>query len=279
MKRILVPVDFSPTSKNAFKYAVDIASKTGGSVLLYHVYAAAKESKRGPLRSAEEHNKQLALTCLKKLKRLKTQVMKDTSEVPVSTILGRSPVVSNILKYSEKRHIDLIVMGTQGASGLKKITVGSNASQVIEKSNIPVLLIPEKFQWKLPENIVFTTAFKRTDRNALSFAFEFIRLYAAVVTFVNIAEPGQQNYSDEGENFETYAFSLQREYTGAKINFRRLETKSIVKTMETLHSEIPYDLMIMARRKLDFFDRFFQKSFTKEMACVTTQPLLVIPQE
>lgn len=163
MKRILVPVDFSPTSKTAFKYAVDIASKSGGSVLLYHVYIAAKESRSGLLTSAEEYNKQLALTCLKKLKRLKTQVMREASEVSVSTILGRSPVVGNLLKYSEKRHIDLIVIGTQGASGLKKITMGSNASNVMEKSAIPVLLIPEKFQWKLPEHIVFTTAFKRTD--------------------------------------------------------------------------------------------------------------------
>ncbi|HET7118827.1 MAG TPA: universal stress protein [Hanamia sp.] len=186
--------------------------------------------------------------------------------------------ISNILKYSEKHNIDLIVMGTQGASGLKKITIGSNASKVMEKSNIPVLLIPEKFQWKLPENIVFTTAFKRTDRNALSFAFEFIRLYGALVTFVNLEKPNEQNYSEEGENFETYAFSLQREYSGSKIQFRRLKTKSIANTMETLHDEIPYDMLIMARGKLSFLDRFFQKSFTKEMACITTQPLLVIPQ-
>jgi nucleotide-binding universal stress UspA family protein len=279
MKRILVPVDFSPTSKKAFKYALDIASRSGGSVLLYHLYTAAKKSTPGLLVSAEEYNRQLALTCLKKLKRLKKEIMKDDSDVSVSTIIGRSPVVSNILKYSEKHHIDLIVMGTQGARGLKRITMGSNASKVMEQTNIPVLLIPEKFQWKLPENIVFTTAFKRTDRNALSVAFEFIRLYGAVVTFVNLAKPDQQNYSDEGENFETYAFSLQREYSGSKIKFRQLKTKSIMNTMEILHQEIPYDMLIMARRELSFLDRFFQKSFTKEMACITTQPLLVIPQK
>ena len=279
MKRILVPVDFSPTSKRAIKYALDIASRDGGSVLLYHLYTAAKKPKSGLLISTEEYNKQLALACLKKLKRLKKEVVKEASDVPVSTIIGRSPVVSNILKYSERRHIDLIVMGTQGASGLKKITIGSNASKVIEQSNIPVLLIPEKSQWKLPENIVFTTAFKRTDRNALSIAFEYIRLYGAMVTFVNLENQGQKNYSDEGENFETYAFSLQREYTGSKIQFRRLKTTSIVNTMETLHAKIPYDMLMMARRKLSFLYRFFHKSFTKEMACITTQPLLVIPQK
>lgn len=278
MKRILVPVDFSPTSTKAFRFAVDIASKSGGSVLLYHLYTAAKESKSELVTSVGERSKQIALACLKKLKRLKNQVMKETSEVPVSTIIGRSPVVSNILKYAEKRHIDLIVMGTQGASGLKKISMGSNASQVMEKSEIPVLLVPEKFQWKLPEHIVITTAFKRTDRNALSVAFEFIRLYGALVTIVNLEKPNQ-SYPAEEDHFETYAVSLRKEYAEAKIKFLRLKTKSFAKTMETLHNEIPFDLMIMARRKLSFLDRFFQKSFTKEMACVTTQPLLVIPRE
>ncbi len=278
MKRILVPVDFSATSIKAFQFAIDIASKSGGSVLLYHLYAAARNTTPGLLVSPGEYNKQLALTSLKKLKRFKKQILKDPMAVVVSTIVGRSPVVGNILLFSQKHHIDLIVMGTQGATGLKKITMGSNASKVMEKTKVPVLLIPEKFQWKLPENVVFTTAFKRTDRNALSFAFEFIRLYGAGVTFVNLAKPGQQNYSAEEDNFETYAFSLKREYTGSKIKFLQLKTKSIVDRMETLDETIPYDMLIMARRKLSFLDRFFQKSFTKEMACITSHPLLVIPQ-
>ena len=246
MKRILVPVDFSPTSKKAFKYALDIASKSGGSVLLYHLYDAATKATQSLLLPYEEYNKQLAITNLKRLKRLKKEIMKEATEVPVSTIIGHSPIESNILQYSEKHHIDLEVMGTQGASGLEKIMMGSNASKVMEKSNIPVLLTPEKFQWKLPENIVFTTAFKRTDRNALSFAFEFIRLYGALVTFVNLEKPHHQSYSGEEDNFETYAFSLQREYSGSKIKFRRLKIKSIVKSMENLHNEIPYDMLIMA---------------------------------
>ncbi|HET7119469.1 MAG TPA: universal stress protein [Hanamia sp.] len=93
MKRILVPVDFSPTSKKTFKFAIDIASKSGGSVLLYHLYVTARKTTPGLLVSAEEYNKQLALTCLKKLKRLKKEIMKEATEVPISIIIGHSPVV------------------------------------------------------------------------------------------------------------------------------------------------------------------------------------------
>jgi nucleotide-binding universal stress UspA family protein len=49
--------------------------------------------------------------------------------------------------------------------------------------------------------------------------------------------------------------------------------------MENLHEEIPYDLLVMARRKLGFLNRFFQRSFTKKMAYISTLPLLIVPEE
>ena len=279
MKRILVPVDFSPTSKMAFRYAIDIASRSGGSVLLYHLYTPEKKSIAGSLLNIQEYNKQLELNNLKRLQRFKKKVLKDTMDVPVSTIVGRTPVVNNILGFAEHNHIDLIVMGTQGATGLKKITVGSVASKVMEKAGIPVLLIPEKFQWELPEKIVFTTSFQKADSKALPVAFEIAKLYGALVTFVNLMDPYDQYNETEADNFDTYAFSLQREFNDSRIQFRQLKTTSIVKTMENLYEEIPFDMLVMARRKLSFLNRFFQKSFTKKMACITTQPLLVIPEE
>ena len=279
MKRILVPVDFSPASKKAFRYAVDIAFKAGGNIILYHLYTPEKSSTIGVFQNVREYNKQLETNSLKRLQRLKKKVLADTIDVPVSTIVGRTPVVNNILGFAEHNHIDMIVMGTQGATGLKRIIVGSVAAKIMEKSAIPVMLIPEKFEWKKPEKIVFTTSFQKTDRKALPIVFEIAKLYEALITFVNLMDPYDQYDETEQSNFDTYAYSLQREYNDSRIQFQQLKTTSIVKTMENLHTEIPYDMMVMARRKLSFLERFFQKSFTKKMAYVTTQPLLIVPEE
>ncbi|MEO9050435.1 MAG: universal stress protein [Ginsengibacter sp.] len=279
MKRILVPVDFSPTSKKAFRFAVDIASKSGGSIILYHLYSPEKKTTLGQWENIKEYNKNIQENSLKRLQRLKKKVFQDIAEVPVSTIVERTPVIDNILSFAEHHDIDMIVMGTQGASGLKKITVGSVASKVMKKSNIPVLLIPERFEWKLPEKIVFTTSFQKADTIALPIVFEIAKLYGALVTFVNLLNPYDQYGEKEKRKFESYTYSVQRTFNDSRIQFQQLETTSVIKTMENLYEEIPYDMLGMARRKLGFFNRFFQKSFTKKMAYLTTQPLLVIPEE
>ncbi|HEY5370110.1 MAG TPA: universal stress protein [Hanamia sp.] len=111
MKRILVPVDFSPTSKKASRYAIDIASKSGGTVILCHFFRPMKSPDTGATDNVREYNQQFELKTLKRLQRLKKKVLADTSEaVAVSTLVGRMPIVKNILRFAKKNHIDLIVM-------------------------------------------------------------------------------------------------------------------------------------------------------------------------
>jgi nucleotide-binding universal stress UspA family protein len=85
---------------------------------------------------------------MKRLERLKKKVVSTGMNLPVSAGLGRTPILNNILGFAEDNQIDLIVMGIQGGSGLKKTIVGSVAFRVIENSDLPVLLIPEKFELK-----------------------------------------------------------------------------------------------------------------------------------
>lgn len=279
MKRILVPVDFSPTSKKAFGYAVDIASRSGGAVILCHFFRPVKSSDAGAIHNVREYNQQFEGNTLKRLQRLKNKVLADTSEkVSVSTLVGQTPVVKNIFRFAENNHIDLIVMGTQGATGLKKITIGSIAAKVAKGSPIPVLLVPEKFVWKEPQTILFTTTISKSDNNVFPLLLSLANLYDAHLTVVNMRTPYQLNDYKEKEEFEMYAYSVQRIFDDVNIQFRQLETSSPEKTMANLYKEIPYDLLVMARRKLDFFSRFFQKSFTKKMAYITTLPLLIVPE-
>lgn len=279
MKRILVPVDFSPTSKKAFRFAVDIASKSGGAVILYHLFIPGRRATLGSVENAKEYNKQFEENSLKRLQRLKKKVLEDTDEVPVSTVVGRTPVTDNILGFAEHNQIDMIVMGTQGASGLKKVTIGSVAAKVIAGAAIPVLLVPEKFILKPIEKVVFTTVIHKADSKALPVVFELAGLYNALVTLVNLLDSGQQASDKEQKDFDMYAYYVQRNFNDYRIQFQQLETDTIVKTMKNLHEEIPYDLLAMTRRKLKTKDRFFQKSFTKGMAYTITKPLLVIPEE
>lgn len=279
MRRILVPVDFSTTSKKAFRFAVDIAAKTQGIIMLIHFFTPVKKSVFGSQESAEEKNKTLEINAQKRLKRLKKKVLEESgADVVVSTILGRTPVVQNILDYAEKNHIDMIVMGTQGAGGLKKVIIGSVAAKVITEAELPVILIPEKFGMKKIEHIVFTTDIKKTEKKALPIVFDFAGIHDARVTILNLFLKINGEEKSENKDFETYSNQVKKTYNISNLDFKQIETRSISKTMENLLQEVSFDLLAMARRKLHPKDRLFQKSFTREMAFMTTRPLMVVSE-
>jgi nucleotide-binding universal stress UspA family protein len=281
MKRILVPTDFSPTAEKAFRFAVDIAAKAKGTIILYHTYIPVESTFIGTEKTRKQYNTQAEANIVKKLQRLKKKVTGDATDVAVSTIVGRSPLIDNILGFAEHNHIDLIVMATQGASGLKKTIIGSVAARVLENSDLPVLLVPSKYEFADMRQIVFATNYQKSDKQALTLVDALAKLYNANITVLHFLSV----YNNESEkekkrnDFNTYAFALQRSFNDSKMKFHLLKTASIIETMETLDKIFPYDIMAMVRRKKTFLEKFFIKSFTQNMAYITTKPLLIVPEE
>jgi nucleotide-binding universal stress UspA family protein len=281
MKRILVPTDFSPTAEKAFRFALDLAKKAKGTVILYHTYLPVESTFVGTEKSRTQYNAQAEANIAKRLQRLKKKVTGDAAEVTVSTVVGRSPLIDNILGFAEHNHIDLIIMGTQGASGLKKTIIGSVAARVLEKSDLPVLLVPSKYELEEPRKFVFATNYQPADKQALTMIEAMSKLYNADITVLHFlsAYTAESDKVKERNDFDTYAFAIQRDFNGSNLKFHLLETLSVTETMETLDKKFPYDIMAMVRRKKTFLERFFIKSFTQNMAYVTKKPLLVIPEE
>lgn len=280
MKRILVPTDLSPTAEKALRFAVDLAAKSTGTVVLYHVFKPVTNEFVGTIEARDLYNKQEEIKLLKRLQRLKKKVVREEESVPVSTVLGRWPVVDNILGFAEANSIDMIVMGTQGATGIRKTIVGTVASKIASQADIPVLLVPEKYDRDDPKHIVFATNYSNTDKHALAFLLGISKSYKGKVTVLHLrsAYASAPEQAKEKADFDAYAFALQRDFSQYKIRFQMLESSSVIETMENLYSKLPYDILAMVRRKKGFYEKFFVGSFTKNMAYVTTQPLLVIPE-
>lgn len=279
MKRILVPIDFSPTSERALRFAVDIASKANGTVILYHVYIPVGSTFIGTEETRKKYNTQTEANLLKRLHRFKKKVIQTLDESSVAVVIGRSPIIDNILGFAEANQADMIVMGTQGATGLKKKIIGSTAARIIEQSDIPTLLVPEKFEWKEPEHFVFATNYQQADRKALTLTVALAKIYNAAVTVVHLLDPYLQFSAKQQADFSEYAFVLQRTFSDCNLKFKELKTTAIADTMEKLDDEIRHDVLVMVRRKKDYLERLFAESLTKNMAYISTQPLLIVPEE
>ena len=102
MKRILVPSDFSTTADNAFRFALNLAYKENGSVILYHNYLPVENPFIDTDEIRNQYNAKMETNLKKRLQKLKEKGAEICKDVPVSTLLGRTPLIYNILDVAKQ---------------------------------------------------------------------------------------------------------------------------------------------------------------------------------
>lgn len=154
MKKILVPFDFSKTAINAFRFALDVAAMSKGTVYLLHVIElpVVNDPITAPTITFQQgYFKDLRDQTNKEFDKVISKYNLD-GKVTKNTEFG--PVAKTIQKFSDENSIDLIIMGSQGATGLREIFLGSNAQKVVRKATIPVLVMKNYYKGPI-KNIVF----------------------------------------------------------------------------------------------------------------------------
>lgn len=155
MKKILVPCDFSEQAMNAFRFAVDVAALSKGEVHLVHVIElpVMHDSVLMPVMSFEEALlKELREKAEKEFKKITD---KYGAEVKTITRVIFGATSRMITDYIDDQSIDLVIMGTKGASGVKEVLIGSNAEKVVRRSPVPVIAIKKYVKTSSIKNIVF----------------------------------------------------------------------------------------------------------------------------
>lgn len=148
MKKILVPTDFSPNSKNALHIAAEIAVKNGAAIELLHANVATIYSM--PLSEyamTEDYgtDQEYDESAARALEKMKFELYDNPAfaKLKVDIRVEEGYLHSCIRNVAAEDGVDLVVMGTKGASGMQEFLVGSNTEKVIRTAPCPVLAIPE----------------------------------------------------------------------------------------------------------------------------------------
>jgi len=155
MKKILVPCDFSKPAVNAFRFGLDIAAQSGGTIHLLNIIElpVLHDTVVMPVLAFEQAFFQ---EMNERSKQEMDKLVKTYNEsgVKVAKEIKFGPVHQMLVNYIADEGIDLVVMGTHGASGLKEFLTGSNAEKVVRTSPVPVIAVKELYKGPV-RNIVF----------------------------------------------------------------------------------------------------------------------------
>lgn len=167
MKKILVPCDFSKQAVNAYRLALDIAAQSRGTIHLLNVIELPilHDTVLMPVLNFEQQ----LLDDLKKNANQRFAKITDkyrAEGVKVVTKVEFGAVSKMIQGYIKKEGIELVVMGSHGASGVREFFIGSNAEKMVRNSPVPVLVTKEYYKGPI-KNIVFPNTLETENQEDL----------------------------------------------------------------------------------------------------------------
>src|ERR1051325_3460277 len=142
IKKVLVPLDFSETSLLALDHASYMARLFNAQLILLHVVAQKWTVFNRERMEIVERDMQEHLEFAEREMRMLAENIRTTYELKdVEYTCATGNVSRAIVNYAEKKGVNIIVMGTHGASGFEEKFIGSNAYRVVNDSSCPVITI------------------------------------------------------------------------------------------------------------------------------------------
>ena len=283
MKKILVPIDYSPCADKAVHYAIQIAKKINASVHLCHSLMAPELIPMAGLVvwpvEDYSHIKEDAYKVLKSyLEKTNENEELNKSDLPPITYSSDMGTVKDMvatIAASEK--IDLVVMGASGAGNMERFFLGSNSRDVVEKTSVPVLLIPKEATYTAIKKIAFATDLSESDLNSIQTLARLFCLFDPEILLTHVSgEPS--DFHDPTTKANKFLNRVTCNINYAKIYYRHLTEADVNKGLKWITEHGQIDMLAMIHRQTGLFSRLLTGSHTQKMAKLTSLPLLVLPE-
>ncbi|MCI5083385.1 MAG: universal stress protein [Saprospiraceae bacterium] len=265
MNKILVPTDFSENARNATAYALEIANQHGCEVTLLHTYKLY--STAGMMISvesymAEDRKKEMD----QEVKLFETQLRNGAT---IDTRVVRGDAIPTIKSFAEKGKYDLVIMGTQGASGVEEVFLGSVTNGVIKNIKTPLLAIPNGYRFKAIEDIVFSIDNDPImSDDIIKPLLELAEKDNAQIKLFHHAEQEGSVHIDP---------SVTKALNGAEYSLHyEINSEELGESIHQFVEKSDADLLCMIRRKRGFWESLFHSSATTSEAFHSEIPLLVL---
>jgi nucleotide-binding universal stress UspA family protein len=274
MKKILFPTDFSKTANNAFVYALEMAKFIKAELIVLHVYDLPPVSYEGyPVYVADVYES-IELSNFENFKDQVPLLRKIAEEhnldsISMSHVLEQGDLISVMKRLVKDEKIDLIVMGTSGATGLKELFLGSNAGTVIEKIPILSLTVPNKAKFDKIKKIGLTTRYSRKDKIALKQVLDFARQVNAKVKCLFVR-------TFDSNIKQTVIDKWKQDFKNEPVEFFIIPSEDVKGTIEDFLIQKDIDILAMLSYKHNFFENILGKSLIKTFAFESDVPILAL---
>lgn len=276
MLKILLPTDFSANAWNAISYALNFYKERECIFYILHAYTPAfyrmDYMLGGPSFSAiPDVGVDISLAGLEKtINDIKKEFPNPKHNF--KTVSAFNLLTDEINELVREKEIDIVIMGTQGATGAKEIFLGTNTVYVIRKTSIPVLVIPEQFAYKTVKRILFPTDYwSKYKKEELQILFDTTAMGASEIVVLHVKE--EYELSEKQLDNKAYIAGLLE---GIPHRFEELKGALMPHAIMDYVEEHQFDLLVMMKRKHSFLERLMWRQNIDQIGFHVQIPFLVI---
>ena len=271
MKRILVPVDFSEEAKCAVKTAANIARKTDSEIYLLHMVNLPEGIIDA--QSGADNSSPASILYMKKIHE-RFEDLKNSPELKDLTVYEKvhfQKTFDGVIEESKNNDVDLIVMGSSGATGIKEIIVGSNTEKVVRHSKVPVLVVKKNTGDLEINNIVFASEFGDEIKKRFQDVIDFAKIFDATLHLLYVNTP---------HNFNTTKYINEKisnfvdDFDFDKFDISIYNDVSVEKGILNFTNDIDADVIALNTHGRSGLSQLFNGSIGQELANHALKPVL-----
>ncbi len=276
MKKILLPTDFSANALNAICYAMELFAGEECLFFLLNTYTPVlydneylTYSSTQPTLTEIYRNKSQ-----QGLERVRRRILrKYKNENHHFNLVSSFNLLSDELKEIVKeKKIDLVVMGTKGATGAEEILFGTHTVHAIKKTRCPLLAIPAHFEYRPPKNILFPTDYESEIPGVLKIMRNIVDTHNSAINVLHVYSELNLTESQAGRKK-----ALVRAFKDNKLNFFSITDKTVTRAIYDFTEENEVDMLVMVNNKHSFFENLLFRPVVNEIGFNVKVPFLVIP--
>jgi nucleotide-binding universal stress UspA family protein len=262
LNNILVPYDFSDCATDALRVAAKLARLTGATLHLVHVYEDM----------GDFHTSNQKLRDEIELRWDKVPEQPFLAGVSLKRFMLRQFGITEIFRNDKLRGMDLTVMGSNGAKGLRGV-VGSNTQRVVRIAPMPILVIKHKVEDFEVKDMVYASTFTAEDIMKFDAFRPFVELFNPKVHLLKVNTPG--NFQRSADSYKAIDGFLQR-YELRKFTSTVYNDLSVEEGILDFSRSIDADMIAMATHGRKGFFHVVNGSLTEDIVNRTTFPVLSV---
>lgn len=280
MKRILLPTDFSKNAWHAIQYALYLFENLPCKFYILHAHQVSPSGLVSTI-NKERDTRLFEITAeenVQKLKKIVDRLVR-INKVPgheFEAILEHDALLNAIGRNIIDKDVDYLFMGTQGASGLKEVFLGSNTVKVIKHINhCPVMAVPYTFEYGHQKKILFATDYRHLFQSAeLEPLIAIAEITGSTIHVVRIIE--EEKMDKEQEQLKTLleGFLKKVKYQFEDLEYHPTLSARLTEWVDDSHTGI----IAMINTRHGFFSGLLREPVVKKIAFRSHVPFLVLPE-